>query len=81
MTHPFDKPRGGTVLVDRGAGIEEADEASLVRTLFTDENDNEIAWAIEYRDTEGGPVVHRSAHVHLKRAGVVGTALAGNVGG
>lgn len=81
MTHPFDKPRGGTVLVERNGVQSDADEASLVRTLTQREDDNEVAWAVEYRDTEDGPIVHRSAHVHLKQAGVVGALLIGNVGG
>lgn len=77
MEHPFSKPRGGTIETVNGV----VDEAQLHRLLTTVEDDNEIAWAVEYRAAKGDPVLlHRSVHVHLKQAGVTGALLAGNVG-
>lgn len=80
VAHPFDKPRGGSILVERDGVRVEADEASLHRTLTTTETDDAIVWAIEYRDHDGGPIIQRSAHAHLKR-GVVADFSIGNVGG
>ena len=81
MEHPFSKPRGGAITVLRDGAHVEADEASLFRTLTTAETDDDIVWAVEYRDGgKDGQLVHRSAHVHLKR-GITLEVTTGNVGG
>lgn len=53
------------------------DEAELRRVDGRQENDNEVATWVEYYD--GDRLVHRSAHVHLKQAGVIGAALAASL--
>jgi hypothetical protein len=49
-------------------------ESELARRVGGHEDDNEIAVWVEYR--LGERLVHRSAHVHLKKATLVGDALA-----
>ena len=50
------------------------DESELEKREIVTDNDNEYAVATEYWQ-----LVHRSVHVHLKKAGVVGTLLAGSI--
>ncbi len=49
-----------------GSGIETHKESELECVRGMHENDNEIARWVEYR--LGSVLVHRSAHVHLKKA-------------
>lgn len=53
------------------------DESLLDRRDVHDENDNEIVNAVEY--WLDGEMVHRSAHIHLKRGLDIGSA-AGSIG-
>lgn len=53
-------------------------ESDLQRRVGGHEDDNELAVWVEYR--LNGRVVHRSAHVHLKKAAVFGEALAAALG-
>lgn len=66
------------VQLEPEAPITTMKESGLQRRVGVHEDDNEIAAWVEYR--LGDKVVHRSAHVHLKKAGVVGDALAAALG-
>lgn len=61
--------------IDRGNGIEQMDESLLSRHSGTSENDNEVVKWVEYH--LDGQIVHRSAHVHLKK-GLDLTGFQGN---
>ena len=84
--HPLNPPQAGVdrmIPVDLGNGkIEEMKESLLLRKTGEDENDNEIAAWVEYHlpEHEGGKLVHRSAHVHLKKAMVFGEGNAAAFG-
>lgn len=54
------------------------DDAELRRVDGSVDNDNEFTTWVEFWD--GGRLVHRSAHVTLKQAGVIGEALAASLG-
>jgi len=43
------------------------DDSALVKTTGTDENDNEIVEWVEYRFPGDDTIVHRSAHLTLKK--------------
>jgi len=77
FSNVFDRPRGGFVTTTRG----DMPEETLERSLSQVDNDNEFTSVVEYRVPGETEVIHRSVHVHLKQAGVVGTLLAGTVGG
>lgn len=84
--HPLNPPQPGvdrTIPVDLGNGkIEAMPESQLLRHTGESENDNEIVSWVEYHlpEHEGGRLVHRSAHVHLKKATVFGEATAAAIG-
>lgn len=82
--HPMNPPVPGVrrmIPVDLGSGaIEFMDESALVRRETEEENDNEIAAAVEYRLPGNDTLVHRSVHVHLKKATVFGEATAAAIG-
>lgn len=82
--HPMNPPVPGVrrqIPVDLGNGvIEYLDEDKLVRKETERENDNEIEYAVEYRRPGSDKVVHRSAHVHLKKAMVFGEGNAAAFG-
>lgn len=63
------------MLVNTIDGPREA--AELRRVDGTVDNDVEFTTWVEYWD--GDRLVHRSAHVHLKQAGVIGEALAASL--
>lgn len=58
--------RDVTVQLEADAPFTVMKESQLVRTAGGHENDNEIAVWVEYRLDD--KLVHRSAHVHLKKA-------------
>ena len=82
--HPMNAPVPGfqrMIPVDLGTGcIEYKDESELVRREVESENDNEIALAVEYRLPGTDTLVHRSVHVHLKKAIVFGEGNAAAFG-
>ena len=82
--HPMNPPQPGVlrmIPVDLGNGtIEQMAENLLVRSEQETENDNEIVLAVEYRISGTGQLVHRSVHVHLKKATVIGEAVAAELG-
>lgn len=53
--------------IDRGHGIEQVDESELVKTEGVVDNDNEHTVWVEYRFPGSDVIVHRSAHVAMKR--------------
>lgn len=53
-------------------------ERTLWKRTIIDDNDREFTVATEYRQTEDGPVVHRSAAVQLKIPAVFAEAQAGS---
>lgn len=53
-------------------------ESQLSRRAGMHEDENEIAAWVEYRLE--GKLVHRSVHVHLKKAGVAGESTAAALG-
>ena len=55
------------------------DDADLVKTEGSFENDNERTSWVEYRLPGSDEIVHRSAHVFLKQA-VFGVAVAAEIG-
>lgn len=55
------------------------DEAHLVKTEGSFENDNERTSWVEYRLPGSDEIVHRSAHVFLKQA-VFGVGVAAEIG-
>lgn len=57
----------------------EMDEADLVKTEGNFEDDNELTSWVEYRLPGSDEIVHRSAHVHLKKA-IFGEGLAAAIG-
>ena len=85
-THTMNAPVPGVermIPVDLGNGkIEEMKESLLLRRTGEDENDNEIVAWVEYYlpEHEGGKLVHRSVHVHLKKAMVFGEGKAAVIG-
>lgn len=57
------------VTVDLGTGqIVEMSEGELLRLSYVFEDDNQIIHWVQYHLPETGQMVHRSAHVHLKKA-------------
>lgn len=44
------------------------DESTLHKTEGAVDNENEYTTWVEYREREGGEIIHRSVHVTLKRA-------------
>lgn len=79
--HPMNEPLPGSdrdIPVDLGRGVELMKEGLLVRSAGTTENDNEIVAWVEYHlpEHEGGRMVHRSVHVHLKKVAVFGDGQA-----
>jgi hypothetical protein len=83
-THVMHPPQPGVnrlIPVDLGKGvIEHMMECDLDRTSGEDETDNEIAAWVEYRLPGTSTLVHRSAHVHLKKAMVFGEGKAAVMG-
>ena len=79
--HPLNAPQPGvdrSIPVDLGnGGIEYMHESLLLRCTGETEDDNEIVSWVEYYllEHEGGALVHRSAHVHLKKALVFGDGV------
>lgn len=65
------------VLVDGVMG--EMDESQLVKSEGQHEDENEIASWVEYRLPGSDTIVHRSAHVHLKKA-IFGEGMAALLG-
>jgi hypothetical protein len=65
------------VLID--GQMAERDESELDRRVGGHEDDNEIATWVEYRLKGTDTIVHRSAHVHLKKA-IIGDAMAASIG-
>lgn len=57
----------------------EMDESELLKLEGGYENDNEIAKWVQYHLPASGELVHRSAHVHLKKA-LFGEAMAASLG-
>lgn len=55
-------------------------ESELLVLRGHDDNENELVWWVQYHLPTNGQVVHRSAHVHLKKATVTGEALAAELG-
>lgn len=84
--HPMNPPQPGVdrmIPVDLGSGaIELMPESQLVRSTGETEDDNEIAVWVAYHlpGRESDAPVHRSAHVHLKKAVVFGEATAAAFG-
>ena len=82
--HPMNPPVPGVeraIPVDLGHGeIEHMLESALERRAGEDENDNEIAAWVEYRLPGTDTLVHRSVHVHLKKAMVFGEGNAAAFG-
>ena len=82
--HPMNAPQPGirrTIPVDLGDGvIQHMDESRLERREGETENDNEIAAWVEYRLPGTDTLVHRSVHVHLKKATVFGEGNAAAFG-
>lgn len=82
--HPMNPPTAGMlrqIPIDRGNGvIEMEDERALLRSSGEEENDNEIVAWVEYRLPGANTLVHRSVHVHLKKALVFGEAIAAAMG-
>lgn len=66
------------VLVDLDGTFSTMKESQLVRTAGGHDNDNEVAAWVEYR--LGDKLVHRSAHVHLKKSPFYGEAIAASLG-
>lgn len=65
-----------TVQLAEGGPITEMDTVELIRTDGGFENEDEITRWVEYRlpSDPNGRAVHRSVHVHLKKAVVFGQA-------
>ena len=82
--HTMNPPTPGLVRnipVDLGKGvIEYMDESLLMRRETEEENENEVVAAVEYRLPGTDTLVHRSVHVHLKKARVFGEATAAAMG-
>lgn len=57
----------------------EMDEADLLKLEGGFEDDNEIVKWVQYHLPKSGELVHRSAHVHLKKA-IFGEGVAANIG-
>lgn len=83
-SHPMNPPVVGVkrmIPVDLGNGIiEHMDEDRLVRMTGETEDENEIVVWVEYYLPDDNRLVHRSAHVHLKKATVFGEAIAATFG-
>ena len=82
--HPMNPPTPGirrAIPVDLGNGIiEYMDEMYLVRRTGEEENENEIVAWVQYHLPANDQMVHRSAHVHLKKARVFAEATAAAIG-
>ena len=82
--HPMNPPQAGIrrmIPVDLGNGvIEHMEESRLIRRTGEDENDNEIVAWVEYHLPVDDRLVHRSAHVHLKKPQVSAEVLAAMFG-
>lgn len=59
-------------LITTTLGMREANE--LHRLTGTDEDAKGVYDWVEYRELEGGPVIHRSVHVKLKQVAAEGVA-------
>lgn len=57
------------------------DEALLHKTEGGVDNELECTKWVEYREREGGEIIHRSVHVHLKKPWVEGAGLAASLPG
>lgn len=68
------------VPVDLGNGIESCHESELLRLQGGFENANEVAFWVQYHLPANGQLVHRSAHVHLKTANVIGEGVVATIG-
>lgn len=84
-THPMNPPQPGVdrdIPMDLGGKIGLRRESTLVRREGESEDNNEIVAWVEYYlpESEGGALVHRSAHVHLKTATAFGEATAAAIG-
>lgn len=53
------------VLVD--GAIEQMDDSQLVKTIEVDDNEDRVVTAVVYRLPGCDTILHRSAHVHLKK--------------
>jgi hypothetical protein len=65
------------VLINGQMGV--MDEADLLKLEGGFENENEIAKWVQYHLPATGEMVHRSAHVHLKKA-IFGEGMAAQIG-
>lgn len=61
--------------VDNPQGL--IDESTLHKTVGSNETAEESTTWVEYRQTDDGPVIHRSVHMTLKPS-IITDALAGS---
>lgn len=81
LFHPGLTGQSRVVPVDLGTGqITEMTESELLRLSNAFEDDNQIIHWVQYHLPETGQMVHRSVHVHLKKACLPLQGEAANVG-
>jgi len=56
------------------------DETTLHKTTGVVDNENEYTEWVEYREYEGGEIIHRSVHVRLKKPAVFAEGVASSFG-
>lgn len=67
------------VLLPGAAEVTQMDDSDLLKIEGGFENENEIATWVQYHLRATGEMVHRSAHVHLKKA-IFGEGAAASLG-
>lgn len=68
------------VLLPGAEQITQMDEADLLKLEGGFENEDERVTWVQYHLKESGALVHRSAHVHMKKVDIMGQAIAASIG-